>query len=128
MLENAWRAHMATGEPFELEQRARRLDGRYRWHWVQRVPMRDESGNVVKWYGVGLDIDDQKQAEDALRNRFGVGPEMSDLVGVVCLITIGDTEASIQRLVDGEKDCRFDRAQRTAATDRQRPDAGDRTH
>jgi arginine/lysine/ornithine decarboxylase len=40
------------------------------------------------------------QAEDALRNRFGVGPEMSDLVGVVCLVTIGDTEASIQRLVD----------------------------
>jgi arginine/lysine/ornithine decarboxylase len=40
------------------------------------------------------------QAEDALRNRFGVGPEMSDLVGVVCLITIGDTEASIRRLVD----------------------------
>jgi arginine/lysine/ornithine decarboxylase len=40
------------------------------------------------------------QTEDALRNRFGVGPEMSDLVGVVCLITIGDTEASIQRLVD----------------------------
>jgi hypothetical protein len=40
------------------------------------------------------------QAEDALRNRFWVGPEMSDLVGVVCLITIGDTEASIQCLVD----------------------------
>jgi arginine/lysine/ornithine decarboxylase len=40
------------------------------------------------------------EAEDALRNRFGVGPEMSDLVGVVCLITIGDTEASIQRLVE----------------------------
>src|SRR4051812_41261700 len=40
------------------------------------------------------------EAEDALRNRFGVGPEMSDLVGVVCLVTIGDTEASIQRLVE----------------------------
>jgi arginine/lysine/ornithine decarboxylase len=40
------------------------------------------------------------QAEDALRNRFGIGPEMSDLVGVVCLITIGDTEASVRRLVD----------------------------
>jgi arginine/lysine/ornithine decarboxylase len=40
------------------------------------------------------------EAEDTLRNRFGVGPEMSDLVGVVCLITIGDTEASIQRLVE----------------------------
>jgi arginine/lysine/ornithine decarboxylase len=40
------------------------------------------------------------QAEDALRNRFGVAPEMSDLVGVVCLITICDTEVSIQRLVE----------------------------
>ncbi len=39
-------------------------------------------------------------AEDALRNRFGVGPEMSDLVGVVCLVTIGDSESSIDRLVD----------------------------
>lgn len=40
------------------------------------------------------------QAEDELRNRFGLGPEMSDLVGIVCLVTIGDTEASIDRLVD----------------------------
>lgn len=40
------------------------------------------------------------QAEDALRNRFGVGPEMSDLVGLVFLITIGDTQESIDRLVN----------------------------
>jgi arginine/lysine/ornithine decarboxylase len=40
------------------------------------------------------------EAEDALRNRFGLGPEMSDLVGLVCLVTIGDTEASVDRLVD----------------------------
>ena len=40
------------------------------------------------------------EAEDALRNRFGVGPEMSDLVGSSALVTIGDTEASIDRLVD----------------------------
>ncbi|MGH2615254.1 MAG: aminotransferase class I/II-fold pyridoxal phosphate-dependent enzyme [Thermomicrobiales bacterium] len=40
------------------------------------------------------------EAENALRHRFGVGPEMSDLVGVVCLITIGDSEASIDRLVN----------------------------
>jgi arginine/lysine/ornithine decarboxylase len=39
-------------------------------------------------------------AEQALRHRFGIGPEMSDLVGVICLVTIGDTEASIDRLVD----------------------------
>lgn len=40
------------------------------------------------------------QAEEALRNRFGVGPEMSDLVGLVFLVTIGDTRQSIDRLVD----------------------------
>lgn len=40
------------------------------------------------------------EVEHALRNRFGVGPEMSDLVGIVCLVTIGDTGASVERLVD----------------------------
>jgi arginine/lysine/ornithine decarboxylase len=40
------------------------------------------------------------EAEDALRHRFGLGPEMSDFVGIVCLVTIGDTEAGIDRLVD----------------------------
>ena len=39
-------------------------------------------------------------AEDALRNRFGVGPEMSDHVGLVFLVTIGDTQESIDRLVN----------------------------
>jgi len=39
-------------------------------------------------------------AEEALRNRFGIGPEMSDLVGLVFLVTIGDTQASIDRLVE----------------------------
>jgi arginine/lysine/ornithine decarboxylase len=40
------------------------------------------------------------EAEAVLRHRFGVGPEMSDLVGLVCLVTIGDTEESIERLVN----------------------------
>ncbi len=48
---------------------------------------------------VGLDMTGY-EAETELRNRFGVGPEMSDLVGVVCLVTIGDTRSSIDRLVD----------------------------
>jgi PAS domain S-box-containing protein len=67
IVEREWRAHIATGEPFELEQRLRRADGEYRWHWVRRVPLRDEGGEVVKWYGVAFDIDDRKQAENALR-------------------------------------------------------------
>lgn len=60
LLEDAWRVHLATGEPFEMEHRVRRADGQYRWHWTRRVALRDDSGDVVKWYGVGLDVHDQK--------------------------------------------------------------------
>jgi PAS domain S-box-containing protein len=64
-----WRAHVAAGEPYENEMRLRRADGVYRWHRVTRVPLRDANGAIVSWYGVGFDIDDQKRAEAALRER-----------------------------------------------------------
>lgn len=67
LVEAAWRAHLPAGEPFQIEQRMRRADGEYRWHLVTRVPLRDENGVVASWYGVAHDIDDQKQAERALR-------------------------------------------------------------
>src|SRR5882757_4815273 len=67
LVEREWRSHIATGEPFELEQRVRRADGEYRWHWVRRVPLHDDSGNVIKWYGVAFDIEDRRFAEEAQR-------------------------------------------------------------
>lgn len=67
MVEREWRAHIATGEAFEIEQRLRRADGEYRWYWVRRVPLRDDNGDVIKWYGVGFDIEDRRLAEDARR-------------------------------------------------------------
>src|SRR6185312_5735184 len=47
LLEDAWRVHLATGEPFEMEHRVRRADGQYRWHWTRRVALRDDSGDVL---------------------------------------------------------------------------------
>jgi PAS domain S-box-containing protein len=67
LVEREWRSHIATGEPFELEQRLRRADGEYRWHWVRRVPLHDDSGNIIRWYGVGYDIEDRRLAEEAQR-------------------------------------------------------------
>jgi PAS domain S-box-containing protein len=67
LVEREWRSHIATGEPFELEQRLRRADGEYRWHWVRRVPLHDDSGSVIKWYGVAFDIEDRRLAEEAQR-------------------------------------------------------------
>lgn len=70
--ESEWRTHLATGKPFQREQRERCADGTYRWHLIRRVPLRDQNGTVIKWYGAGYDIDDQRRAEDALRRSEGV--------------------------------------------------------
>jgi formate hydrogenlyase transcriptional activator len=64
-----WRACLVSGENFEYEIRIRRANGEYRWHLVRGVPLRDEAGNIVKWYGVVTDIEDRKQAEDKIREH-----------------------------------------------------------
>ena len=63
----AWRVAVTTGAAFEFESRLRRFDGAYRWFLSRAEPLRDEHGNIVKWYGTNDDIEDRKQAEKALR-------------------------------------------------------------
>ncbi len=65
---DAWRAALAAGEPFEKEARLRRADGEYRWSVLRAVPLR-ERGNIVKWYGTTIDIEDRKRAEGVLRDQ-----------------------------------------------------------
>jgi PAS domain S-box-containing protein len=62
-----WGAKMADEEPFEGEIRLRRANGEYRWFLVRTDPLRDEQGNVVKWYGASIDIEDRKRAEETLQ-------------------------------------------------------------
>src|SRR6266849_1941281 len=62
-----WQAAVATGEPMEGEVRVRRVDGEYRWLLIRNVPLRDELGNIVNWYGTAIDIEERHRAEDALR-------------------------------------------------------------
>jgi PAS domain S-box-containing protein len=63
-----WRASLATGRPFENEARLRRAaDGEYRWFLIHGAPLRDEAGEIVRWNGTAIDIDDRKRAEQALR-------------------------------------------------------------
>ena len=58
---------VAAGQPYELDARLRQADGTYRWVLRRAVPLRNESGRIVQWYGTGTDIDDLKRAEAALR-------------------------------------------------------------
>jgi PAS domain S-box-containing protein len=55
-----WRACLVSGETFEYESRVRRADGQYRWMIHRKVPLRDTNGNIVKWYGSSLDIEERK--------------------------------------------------------------------
>ena len=62
-------AALSRGLPFEIEQRARRKDGQYRWFLVRYHPFRDEQGRLLRWYATGTDIDDRKRTEDRVRNE-----------------------------------------------------------
>jgi formate hydrogenlyase transcriptional activator len=64
---NRWREALVSGEPGEIEARLRRHDGVYRWFFVRAEPLRDDTGNIVKWYATSTDIEDRKQAEEKLR-------------------------------------------------------------
>ena len=57
------------GTPFELEARVLIKSGQYRWWLLQYNPLKDESGQIIRWYGTGTDIDDRKRTEERLRNE-----------------------------------------------------------
>lgn len=56
-----------TGERFSMRYRVRRADGVYRWVSGQADPLWNDEGRIVQWYGLSTDIDDQVNAEDALK-------------------------------------------------------------
>lgn len=60
---------LSRGVPFELEMRATRADGQYRWLLIQYDPLKDEQGQVLRWYVTSTDIDAQKKTEQRLRNE-----------------------------------------------------------
>src|SRR5437870_4519074 len=62
-----WHGALASGEPLEVEARVRRADGSYRALLHRNVPLHDEQGKIVKWFGSSIDIEDRKCAEEQLR-------------------------------------------------------------
>jgi PAS domain S-box-containing protein len=64
-----WHAALASGEPLEVESRVRRADGTYRAFLHRKVPLRDEHGNIAKWFGSSLDIEDRKCAEQKIAEK-----------------------------------------------------------
>lgn len=84
-----WIRCVAAGVTMDLEHRWRRHDGVYRWIHVRVEPLRDHDGRVVRWYGLLVDIDDRKRAEDTVRRT------QDQLAHVTRLTSVGELTASI---------------------------------
>jgi len=79
-IRHKWLGFLASGQPGEVEGRLRRFDGVYRWFLFRAEPLRDESGNIVNWYGTDTDIDDLKRAQAKLRQDEEELRQMIDLL------------------------------------------------
>jgi PAS domain S-box-containing protein len=64
-----WQAGLASGEPVEQEFRCRRADGTFHWFLNRSLPLRDDEGEILKWYGILFDVDALKETESALQMR-----------------------------------------------------------
>ena len=64
-----WRAALESGETFVAESRVRRADGEYRWFLHRKEPLRNEAGEIVKWYGSSIEIQERKIAEEKIREQ-----------------------------------------------------------
>src|SRR5713101_6901187 len=92
-----WRPLLASGEAGEIQARLRRYDGEYRWFLIRAEPLRDNDGDVFKWYGANTDIDDRKRAEALLaaENRtlemIASGASLEEILERLCVAIDGQT-------------------------------------
>jgi PAS domain S-box-containing protein len=84
-----WKAAVAAGEPMEGQARVRRADGDYRMLLIRNVPLRDDLGKIVNWYGTAIDIEERYRAEEALRQA------QADLARVSRVTAMGELTASL---------------------------------
>jgi PAS domain S-box-containing protein len=89
-LMETWRRVLASGEPGEEEARLRRFDGKYRWFLFRAVPVRDDAGKVIRWYGTNTDIEDLKRAQSLLAaekttlEMIAAGASLTDILDNLC--------------------------------------------
>ena len=73
-----WMRCVESGANYESEYRMRSEDGAYRWFRARALPIRDDAGKIVKWYGTCSDIHDSKMLEQSIRNNAAELERMVD--------------------------------------------------
>ncbi|WP_437278540.1 ATP-binding protein [Sorangium sp. So ce375] len=74
-----WKHSVDTGEDYQIEYRFRRADGEYRWFLGRALPMRDDAGRILRWFGTCTDVDDQKRLEQQRAEVLAQAEETSRL-------------------------------------------------
>src|ERR1700726_2738956 len=106
-----WRAAVKNGQSVGGEMRVRRADGEFRWWFLRSIPLHDEAGNIVKWYGTGVDIEDRKRAESLFAGEkrilemVATGGSLAEILESLCRLVeeqAGGVLPSIL-LLDGDR-------------------------
>ena len=106
-----WRVSRASGKPFENELRFRSADGEYRWFLDRAVPLRDTTGNILKWYGVLTDIEDRKRAEALIAGEKRIlelvakGDPLPEILDSLCRLVEQQASGALASilLVEGDR-------------------------
>ena len=99
---SVWRSALVSGAPLEVEARMRRFDGAFRWLLFRANAFRDQSDDIVKWYGSAFDIDDRKRAEEALRaSEQSFRLILDGIAGLVAIMApTGEVEGVNRQVLD----------------------------
>jgi formate hydrogenlyase transcriptional activator len=85
-----WQALLASRQPGEIEGRVRRFDGEYRWFLFRAEPLRNDLGDIIRWYGTNTDIEERKRAESLLAaekrtlEMIAGGARLADILENLC--------------------------------------------
>jgi formate hydrogenlyase transcriptional activator len=103
---------VSTGSACELELRLRNGDGSYRWFLARSNPVRDDKGQIIRWYVACTDIDDRKTAEERLQQEnvalreeldkasmfeeiVGASPTLMAVLARACKVAVSDSTVLI---------------------------------
>jgi len=125
LFRHGWKAALETGGNFEVEARVRRADGVYRWFLVRSIPQRSEQEEVARWYGIHIDIEEQRRAQQSLTGAQERLSQLSHTLGMAEMaasiahelnqpLTAVVTHAYACREWLNAKPANFDRASATA--------------
>jgi formate hydrogenlyase transcriptional activator len=97
-----WRQLLASGEAGEIEARLRRFDGEFRWFLFRAEPLRDDLGDIIRWYGANTDLEERKRGEEAVRaNEQNLRLIVDSIPGLVSTVNAaGEVELINRQLLE----------------------------